>query len=75
MTEFKIEKNIPMPPLTSAKNGLTATLRNMEIGDSTFVNVKTTAEISSSLAYVRNRYKFKFASRHMGGGIRLWRTA
>jgi len=70
---MKIEKGIPIPSIQA--EGLTVLLKQMEIGDSIFVPGKTTTGISSTLANVRAKNNFRFTSRTVDGGIRVWRTA
>lgn len=71
--DFQIERNIPIPPRTYGSNSVKyAFALQMEVGDSVLVE---TRRIASA---VSNRLKlsgYKFVTRKVEGGIRVWRTA
>lgn len=72
MDEFKIEKNVPIPPRKKrglSKTGMTATLRTMKVGES----VLFTTAISSACTLYRS-VDGKFTARIVKGGVRVWRT-
>jgi hypothetical protein len=70
---FKIEKGIPAPPASRAAKYPFA---EMEIGDSLLIpGIKSSAEISSSISYRKNRYRENYICRAVEGGVRVWRTA
>ena len=57
--------------------GYRATLRKMEIGDSLFFPTETPDKVRStltgSISQLKHESNFKFASRRVDGGLRLWR--
>ena len=66
--EIEIEHNIPIPE--EQQQGLTATLQQMEIGDSVLVNYSKSqgiASIAQRLGYKTTRRKVK------DGWYRIWR--
>lgn len=70
---FKIEKGIPAP---AHKRAHKYPLADMEVGDSFLIpDAKTSAEISSSISYRKNRYGEQYVCRVVDGGLRVWRTA
>ena len=72
MSDFKIEKGIPMPH----KKTLYPT-HEMEVGDSFFVpcsdEKKTRTQNRISNAYIKRHGAGKFSSRRVEGGVRVWR--
>lgn len=69
MSELKIEKGIPLPPV---RPGISSTLRSTEVGDSVFLpGYKTTGAVRGILANLTG----KFAARKVDGGVRVWRVA
>ena len=74
MSEFKIEKGVPMPD--NRNYGATRyPFRQMEVGDSLFVPGQTTATFSGVPGGWARRAGFKFACRTVEGGVRVWRVA
>lgn len=78
MSEFKIEKGIPLPPRRSThaardKYGFT----RMEVGDSIFFADAKPSAIRN-VAYTASkdgaRMGRKFATRTVEGGVRVWRV-
>lgn len=67
---IEIEKGIPIPPIRT-KTGLTAALREMQVGDSVF---RPGAD-PTGLSGVIRRVPGKFVCRKVDGGSRIWRTA
>lgn len=72
MTDFVIEKNIPMP--LGRRKGLPAALRAMEVGDSIFVTVPY-GSVCGSTNTVAKELGFTFTRRVVEGGYRIWRSA
>lgn len=76
LKELKIEKGIPLPPQSGF--GYRATFRLMEIGDSIFFECadheKMRATLTGTISQLKREKKFKFASRRVNGGLRVWRT-
>lgn len=71
MNSIKIEKGVPLPARGKA-NGMTDALRQMAIGDSFVVPLKSRG---SALA-IAQRLAVKVASRQEGKqNVRVWRTA
>ena len=75
MTEYKIEKNVPIPqPKTGGQfRGLPQVLRGMQIGDSVFERNIATARSASHKA--SNGSGLKFVVRKEGSGSRIWRVS
>jgi hypothetical protein len=73
----KIEKNIPIPE--PGRNGPSSRFpfENMEPGDSFLVETKDHKKMKQiqNLAYKCGpRYRMKFATRKVDGGMRVWRV-
>jgi len=75
MSEFKVDKNVPMPATRAAGRHAIFPWRVMEIGDSFFVTPDQTP-----LKYVSRRawqaFKLtgcRFMTRAVDGGVRVWR--
>lgn len=86
MSEFKIEKNVPVP-VSYTKNNLKYPFDQMEVGDSFFIPFKegqsneekrkiTNAVSSSCFTYKRAKKlnDITFATRMTKEGVRCWRT-
>lgn len=72
---IKIEKNIPMPSVGARGRQKTYPFDEMEVGDSFYVEDRTTSQISS-LAYnwkQRHGSNSKFVVKQEGPGARIWR--
>lgn len=72
--ELKIEKGVPLPPKASARPR-NAIYYRMEVGDSVLVPNRVHDRVASTVSYVAKTTGFKFATRKVEGGIRVWRTA
>jgi hypothetical protein len=72
MNEIKIEKGIP---LEEHNRHHKYPWREMEIGDSFFVEGKTSSSLYSALSYAGSRNNLKFTVRKVQGGCRAWRIA
>ena len=74
--EHVIEKGIPIPETKKGKTKYEFLL-SMEVGDSVLLNIKQSS-IQSSISILRKRNpkfkSFKFTTRIVEGGIRVWRT-
>lgn len=74
MSEFNIEKGIPVAPLTGAGRKNKYPFDAMEVGDSFFVKDGKGKSLSR-LSYMHGkRLSYKFACRTVEGGVRVWRT-
>lgn len=72
MDEIKIEKGIPIPPITRAKWGFAEKLRGMKKGESVLLKGK---QISNRTRYGQMAFgKGNYATRKEGDGYRIWRT-
>jgi hypothetical protein len=71
--EVKIEKNIPMP--LSTRGGSKYPFLRMDVGDSVFIAGMTPAGAGSITGHARRKAGFKFTSRAVEGGVRVWRIA
>ncbi len=76
MSEYKIEKGVPIP--TPRRRGAIARfpLREMVEGDSFFVDTRGSkpenAKVSSTVSYFAKRNGGKFMCRQQDTGIRVW---
>jgi hypothetical protein len=75
MTDFKIDKGVPLPP---TKHGTKKyPFGEMEVGDSVFFAGNTSDKISSAYAYYQRNGK-RFANRTVIenglSGVRVWRV-
>lgn len=70
-SEFKIEKNVPIPADRRKKSKYP--WKEMEIGDSFFVPGKGTHEFRA-VPGAQKRYGMKFTMRAVEGGVRVWRV-
>lgn len=71
MSEPKIEKDIPLPPVRRKRESKYP-FAVMEVGDSIFVPLETAQFVGG---YTANLKPKKFASRQVDGGVRVWRIA
>tara|TARA_R100001443_G_scaffold107392_1_gene117241 strand:+ start:4359 stop:4712 length:354 start_codon:yes stop_codon:yes gene_type:complete len=76
-TEYKIEKNIPIP---SSNKSLHFPLTEMEIGDSFLISLSKRAAIRNAIARLQKKSKdYKFVTRTVSGRgrkgkqLRVWR--
>lgn len=68
---MKIEKNIPIP-VSRTKTGITAIFRQMEVGDSVWIESE---KINPTNAYTLAKHtKIKIVTRQEGNGRRIWRV-
>ena len=74
MSEFTIEKSIPVPKLTGAGRKTKYPFESMQVGDSFFVKDGTVKTLSRSCCTYGKRLERKFTSRTVDGGARVWRT-
>lgn len=76
MTEIKIEKGIPLPP-RPRKGGrpVNSVFRQMEIGDSVFMDKPTARAAGGYYGRVARETGWKFTARTVEGGVRVWRIA
>ena len=80
MTEWKIEKNIPIPerlhsgglPKGSGFKGL---LKDLEVGDSVFRKGWTSARAAAALYVARKCHGYSYVQRKEGDGVRIWRVS
>lgn len=74
-SDIKIEKNIKMPDRKHGK--FFDTLRKMEVGDSILlppVTKRLRANIGSNIKNKLYEEGYKFATRNMSDGLRIWRV-
>ncbi len=77
--QIVIEKNIPIPPATRNGRGrqlsdFTLALFSMEVGDS-FVTERPNTKLSGFFVFARKKKGFRFCTRKVEGGTRVWRIA
>ena len=70
--DYKIERNIPIPPRRYGKNDKYLFLLQMEIGDSVLAE---TRQLATAMSGRLKGAGYKFATRKVEGGVRVWRTA
>ena len=77
-SDFKIQKNVPIPPRAGGRSGSKYPFRKMEVGDSVFVEGKATKVASAIQAASKANKGWKFESRAINengaSGVRVWRT-
>lgn len=70
---IKIDTGIPLPdPKTG---GSKYPWKDMDIGHSFFVPEQVTATFKTQITNAQKRTGFRFTSRRVEGGIRVWRIA
>lgn len=82
MSEYKIEKNVPMPEIHSGKGIFRKyPFRDMKVGDSFFVPKTALSDGSNSVRYAASYFKIRhpgydFTVRKVENpdGWRIWRT-
>ena len=78
-SDFKIEKNVPIPPRAGGRNGSKYPFRQLQVGDSTFVEGKPSKIASALQAAAKLMPKVSFTSRATTedgkDGVRVWRQA
>lgn len=74
MSEFTIEKGIPVPKQVGAGRRNKYPFDAMEVGDSFFIKDTKVKTISRTCGHHGKRLGRKFASRTVDGGVRVWRT-
>lgn len=72
MITIKIEKNVPLPTRTSGPRAEKYPLRELEVGESFYVDIKAPA-LSSHARRVAKDTDRKFVVRPEGEGSRVWR--
>ena len=70
MSDFKIDKKIPLPNSISRNN---YPFSEMEVGDSFEVGPEDINRIRPAATWYGKRHKMKFAVRHYAGAFRCWR--
>lgn len=70
--EYLIERGVPLPP--GASTGPTYPWDKMAVGDSFFVPGKKQENMSSVASSAAKRRGWKFATRTVPGGVRVWRV-
>jgi hypothetical protein len=73
---MRIEKGVPIP--RPRFNSLTDALSRMDIGDSVFIpGEKNTRPVNTHIWNTKKRRPggFRFTSRTVDGGVRVWRIA
>jgi len=74
MSEFTIEKGVPVPKQVGAGRKNKYPFDALEVGDSFFVKDTKVKAISKTCSNHGKRLSRKFASRTVDGGVRVWRT-
>lgn len=74
MSEFTIDKGIPVPKQVGAGRKTKYLFDAMEVGDSFFIKDTKVKTISRTCGQHGKRLGRKFASRTVDGGVRVWRT-
>lgn len=69
--KINIDKNVPIPEKVGRE--CKYPWRQMEIGDSFFIEGKRTNNMCSLIAAAGKRIGRKFISRTIGNGVRIWR--
>lgn len=81
-SEFKIESDIPIPPRAGGRGGRSGSkypIRNLEKGQSVFIEGKPSKISSATQAAKKANPEYSFTSRAVSendkDGVRVWRTA
>lgn len=77
MSEYKIDKGIPIPLSRSGGQKTQDLVMLMEVGDSIFVPDVTSSATASSrlgLSWRAAKYQRQFTCRKVEGGVRVWRV-
>ena len=72
---YEIEKNVPIPVAGLKKTGISAKLRQLEVGESIFVPGRKPADVSGFITWARVGNLKEFKSRTIEGGVRIWRIS
>ena len=76
-SDFKIQKNVPIPPRAGGRSGSKYPFRQMEVGDSVFVEGKVSKVASAIQSTSKINKGWKFESRKAdengASGVRVWR--
>lgn len=73
MSDYKIEKNIPLPPTARPSNRFR--FGEMEVGDSFQVDADDVAQARTAASWYGKRNDMKFTIRRYKDGFRCWRKA
>ena len=79
MSDYKIDRGIPIPPLRDKrprrdKYGTTKeVLSQMEVGDSFFVGGTAATDVLDKFYNPANRMGIRITARRVDGGVRVWR--
>lgn len=73
VSQFKIDKGIPIPPKKARWRPSKYPFVNMQVGDSFFTN-GTAASLRSATFTYSKRTNTKFVTRSEGTGWRVWRV-
>lgn len=74
MSEFTIDKGIPVPKQVGTGRKTKYPFDLMEVGDSFFIKDTKVKTISCSCGIYGKRLNRKFTSRTVEGGARVWRV-
>jgi len=78
MTDFKIEKGVPVPP---RRSGVSGAMYQLEVGESFFVSCENRAKKQNTISTtgrdlaIKSGKPLKFTVRQVEGGVRIWRVA
>lgn len=70
---YEIEKGVPVPEQTGRGRSLKYPFPDMEIGDSILTETRSAFHAASNWAS-RQKNGWKFISKKVEGGFRIWRT-
>lgn len=73
MSDFKIEKGVPVPPSRGGRRTVYP-WRDMEVGDSALIPGGDQARIGASVRTFGLSAGRKFVTRKVEGGVRVWRV-
>lgn len=72
MSEYKIEKGVPIPPL---KTGLKDALLSMDVGDSFAYAEERNDTVRAMIARIKQEDDAEFVVRRTKTGYRVWRKS
>ena len=71
---MKIEKGVPIPKSKPGGRKRKYPFWDMEVGESVMIKGATAKSISGSLARAKRATGWKFTTRTVARGVRVWRT-
>lgn len=80
MKEWIIEDDVPLPPPHQSRppkghaRALTEALRDLKVGQSLFTKEYSAATLGGRHSTLTRVWGYRYATRSVDGGVRVWRT-